>query len=128
MTGMRYTTIVHLQGDEGYAARDILDGEGMDALFIHLLQWDYGDHGEVRDTPPWGRDSTTWGRDSTTHHIHEEGFTYVIAYDRSGSVSLNRMWWEIEPTVGQITDWRYAVANGDTTLGLEDWADHEGTA
>lgn len=117
MTGWRYTTIVHMQGDEGYAARAILDEEGMDALLTHLLQWDYGEDGEERDTPPWG--------DATTHYVHEADFTYVVAYDRSGSMSLNRMWWDDEPTVGQITDWRYAVANGDTTLGLEDWADQE---
>lgn len=117
MTGMRYTTIVHMQGDEGYEARDILDEQGMDALVAHLMQWDYGDDGEVRDTPPWG--------DSTTHHIREAGFTYVVAYDRTGSVSLNRMWWEAEPDDDQIADWRYAVANGDTTRGLEDWVNAE---
>ena len=117
MTGMRYTTIVHMQGDEGYAARDILDEQGMDALLDHLLQWDHGEDGEVRDTPPWG--------DATTHHVHEDGFTYVVTYDRTGSVSLNRMWWDDEPDDEQIADWRYAVANGDTTLGLEDWANQE---
>lgn len=117
MTGMRYSTIVFMQGDEGHAARDILDEQGFDALFDHLLQWDYGEDGETYDSPPWVG--------ATTHYVREAHFTYVVAYDRIGSMSLNREWWETEPTVQQINDWRYAVANGDTTLGLEDWADQE---
>lgn len=117
MTGMCYSTVVHLQGDEGYDARAILDREGFDALLDHLLQWDYGEDHDVRDTAPWG--------DANTHTYDEDGFTYVVAYDRTDSVSLTRVWWDDEPTIGQIIDWRYAVANGDTTLGLEDWADQE---
>lgn len=119
MTGMCYSTVVHLQGDEGYDAQDILDERGDRALLDHLMSWEHGEDGDVRDTPPWGA--------ATTRDYVVGGLDYVVAYDRTGSVSLTRVWWDDEPTIGQIIDWRYAVANGDTTLGLEDWAYREAT-
>ena len=84
-THTTYSTIVYMQGDEGYDALDILDELGLDALADYLMQWDYGEDHDVRDEAPWGSGYRT-------HTFTQGGLTYVVAYDfRLGAVSLTRV-------------------------------------
>lgn len=53
---MKYRTVVFIQGEESDKPFDILHEDGVEALFEYLLQWEYGEAGELFDTKPWG----TW--------------------------------------------------------------------
>ena len=56
---MTYENIIFLQDSNADEAMTILDEQGEEALFQHLLQWDYGDSPtETRPDQPWGNSDT----------------------------------------------------------------------
>lgn len=56
--------------DKWYVEFDESPEEG----FRYLLQWEYGETGEVRDTPPWGMGDTI-------EYFNDGDLTYAVSYN-----------------------------------------------
>lgn len=70
----KYRTVVFLSGDEFDKWYAEFESEGMDNAFEYLLQWEYGESGEIYESPPWGLDDTVYT--TTDGPIH-----YVVSYN-----------------------------------------------
>jgi hypothetical protein len=51
---MKYKEVVFLQGEEATEVLEILEEEGENAAFQHLLQWDYGESSITEGDFPFG--------------------------------------------------------------------------
>lgn len=79
--GAKYTSIIHMQGEEANVILDIIKNEGEEVGMEMLKRWDYGDGGEDYNEAPWG------SRDET----YESG-DYIMSYN-SKSVGLTKKNW-----------------------------------
>lgn len=71
---MKYRSVIFLDGDNSDEAFKILDAVGEDDLFEYLLQWEYGETGEVYSDIPWGTYDVT--------NFHYDGdLEYCVAYN-----------------------------------------------
>ena len=68
---VKYQDIVFMQGSEADEALALLSEYGIEAAFKHLLQWDYGDAGELRDDLPHG----------SYDRIFEGGDGYIMSWN-----------------------------------------------
>lgn len=71
---MKYRSVVFLDGGSSDIPFEILNKQGEDALFEYLLQWEYGEPGEVYSDIPWG----TY---DVTNFIEQDGIEYCVAYN-----------------------------------------------
>lgn len=71
---MKYRSVVFIQGEESDEPFQILHQKGEDSLFEYLLQWEYGETGEVYSDIPWGT------YDVTNFHKHGD-LDYCVSYN-----------------------------------------------
>lgn len=89
--GLRWLSVVFLQGAEADQVLDAIDRDGTDAAIEHLAQWDYGEetteaaleNGYVYDEPPAGAlDRVVTKADYTLTYDHAHGHVALLrAYD-----------------------------------------------
>ena len=72
---MKYENIVFMQGEESEEVLNLLEEEGEEAAFNHLVQWDYGDQ------PEEGADHFPWGKyDFIYKKNNKDGTYYIMSY------------------------------------------------
>ncbi|SMX93836.1 hypothetical protein [Brevibacterium casei] len=91
VAGLRWLSVVFLQGAEADQVLDVIDRDGTDAAIEHLAQWDYGqetteaalENGYVYDEPPTGAlDRVVTAADYTLTYDHAHGHVALLrAYD-----------------------------------------------
>ena len=70
----KYRSVVFLQDPADFDRWYVEFDEGYDEGFEYLLQWEYGEDGEVTDTEPWGNSDTIY-------ECKDGDLTYVVAYN-----------------------------------------------
>ncbi|HEY6020768.1 MAG TPA: hypothetical protein VIY48_12995 [Candidatus Paceibacterota bacterium] len=71
---MKYRSVVFIQGDESDEPFRILHNSGEDALLEYLMQWEYGETGEVYSDIPWGTYDVTC-------FFNIDDLEYCVAYN-----------------------------------------------
>lgn len=71
---MKYRSVVFLDGDSSDEPFRELNMFGEEALFEYLLQWEYGETGEVYSDIPWG----TY---DVTAFFNQGDISYCVAYN-----------------------------------------------
>lgn len=74
---MKYQDIIFLQGSHADEALSLMDDFGIETAFKHLLQWDNGEAGELRDEPPHGSSDRTFEGSNGYIMSWNKGLNYI---------------------------------------------------
>ena len=70
----KYRSVVFLDSPEDFDRWYVEFDEDSGESFEYLLQWEYGDNGEISDTPPWGALDTI-------EYFSDGDLSYAVSYN-----------------------------------------------